>query len=68
MIQSTVGTNKVPTNEQSIGVIEPDDDAESGYDTDSTLESATTSLASSMQEWMMENGKDPILSLGSAKG
>lgn len=67
MTQATVSTNEVPINEQSTGVIEPDDDTGSGYETGSTQASETASLTSSLQEWMMENGKYPIRSFESAK-
>ena len=54
----TNGANDTaPTNELLNGIIEPEDDSGSGYETSTTLESETTSLTSSLQEWMVENGK-----------
>ena len=46
-------------NETATGFIEPDDVEESGYETtgSGSAKSETTSLASSLQEWLMENGK-----------
>lgn len=46
-------------NEIATGFIEPDDVAESGYETAGSAgaKSETTSIASSLQEWLMENGK-----------
>ena len=43
------------TNEPTNGIIEVDDN-ESGYGTSATRESETTSLSSSLEEWLMENG------------
>ena len=41
---------------KSTGLIEVDD-CNSGYETGSTTQSDTTSLASSLQEWLVENGR-----------
>ena len=50
-------THNAPAeNEISTGFIEVDDDANSGYETTSSGQSETTSLASSLQNWLMENG------------
>src|SRR5690554_6166725 len=44
-----------PKHEISTGFIEADEDT--GYDTNSTAQSETTSLSSSLQEWLVENGR-----------
>lgn len=43
------------TNKISTDAIEVDDDA--GYVTDADAQSDTTSLSSSLQEWLVENGR-----------
>ena len=45
-----------PTNDTTTDLIEVDEDIGSGYDTNTTGTSDTTSLTSSLQEWLMENG------------
>ena len=53
-------TNAVSAdNEISTGFIEADDDTGSGYETNSTGQSVTTSLSSGLQEWLVENGDLP---------
>ena len=46
-----------PIKEPTSSILEADDGAESGYETSSTKQSDTTSLASSLQEYLVENGK-----------
>ena len=43
------------TNKISTDAIEVDDDA--GYETNADAQSDTTSLSSSLQEWLVENGR-----------
>ena len=47
-------TMDADTNKTSIEAIEVDEDA--GYETNHDAESDTTSLSSSLQEWLIENG------------